>query len=270
MTNYIGETPYFTPSDTAYVLDPDRPLLSHRRVISAGMAVQPHCHPRGQLIWATRGVFRVTSCGNTWVTPSSHAVWIPGNAAHEVAIETDTNFHNLYVDPTRFRQQPDLARADCVVLGLTPLMRALILRLCEIDLDRPHSPATKALCELALFELAALPEAPFCLPGGHDPRVRKLTRHLSQHPADQRSAADLSAIAGSSARNLERLFRRDTGLTLREWRTRARLLHALEKLNAGEHSAAIAYSLGYRSPSAFIAAFKQRFGLSPQRFLSAQ
>lgn len=47
-----------------------------------------------------------------------------------------------------------------------------------------------------------------------------------------------------------------------------RLLSAIEALNRGASSTTIAFSMGYSSPSAFIAAFREAFGTTPQRFLN--
>lgn len=270
MTKHVSETPNFLPSETAFVLDAERPLLAHARRMKARQAVEPHDHPRSQLIWASDGVFRVASEGNVWIVPPSHAVWIPGGLLHEVATETEAHFRNLYIDPTVTARRPDLVRLGCSVLALTSLMRELIFRLCDTDLSAPLDPRRVALCDFALDEIASLPEAPLSLPGGRDPRVVRLTRHLGLHPGDGRSFAELAQLAGASPRNMERLFRRETGLSLRQWRSRAKLLSAIERLNEGQSSTQIAHALGYSGPSAFVSAFRQQFGQPPQSFLTVR
>lgn len=270
MTNDISETPNFRPSGTAFILDADRPLLAHSRKMQARFSVEPHAHPRSQLIWASDGVFRVTSRDNVWIVPPSHAVWIPGDLLHDVVAETEVHFRNLYIDPSAIAERPDLARLACTVMSLTPLMRELIIRVCDSDLSAPLDPKVRRLCGFALDEIAGLPETSLCLPGGSDPRVVRLTRYLGLHPEDGRSFVDLAQMAGASPRNLERLFRRETGLSPRQWRSRARLLSAIERLNAGQSSTQIAHALGYSGPSAFVSAFRQQFGLPPQSFLTVR
>lgn len=268
MTNHVSEAPKLEPSEIAFIVDAERPLLSHARTMKALHEVAPHKHPRSQLIWASDGVFRVESGENVWIVPPSHAVWIPGDLAHAVATETQAHFRNLYVDPHTIAQRPDLAQLGCCVLALTPLMRELIFRLCDTNLSAPQTSKVHTLCNFTLDEIATLQQAPLILPGGRDPRVVRLTRHLGQHPEDGRSFADLAQLAGASPRNMERLFRRETGLSLRQWRARAKLLSAIEKLNDGQSSTQIAHALGYSSPSAFVSAFRQQFGQAPQSFLS--
>lgn len=267
MTMDVDNTPFFEPGPTAYVEDPERPVLAYGRDLAAGAANAPHSHPRGQLLWAMTGVLRVVSGNSVWIVPPSHAVWIPGGTLHNVVTETDAQTRNLYVDPSR----PIRAdAAGCTVLLLSPLMREIVLRLS----DRAEAPASDArlrrLGEVALDEIETLEEAPLSLPGGHDPRLQRLVAHLERNPQDRRPLGELAGIAGASPRTLERLFSRETGLTFRQWRSRLRLLKAVEMLHRGDSSTAIAYSLGYRSPSAFVAAFHQHFGCPPQRFLESR
>lgn len=262
----VDDTPTFTPSDTAFVQDPARPVLAHGRTLRPGQFVDPHRHPRGQLLWAMQGVLRVSSGDSVWIVPPSHAVWIAGGVRHQVMTETQAEIRNLYVDP---QFQPELCCAACCVLVMTPLMRALILKLCAADLSAPFDDRAMRLAAVAVDEIAALEEAPLSLPGGQDARLVRLTRHLGQHPDDPRPLAALSALAGASPRTLERLFRKETGLTFRQWRSRLRLLSSIERLNRGQSSTEIAHSLGYSSASAFVAAFRMHFGTPPQSFLQS-
>ncbi|WP_116133487.1 helix-turn-helix transcriptional regulator [Tropicimonas sp. IMCC34043] len=265
MTKDVADTPNYVPSGKGFVDDPARPILVYARTRAAGATIPPHRHPRSQLLWAWQGVLRVTSAGCVWIVPPSHAVWIPGGTLHDVVTETDVEIRNLYVDPScPIRAEPE---GQCSVLLLTPFMRELILRLGGADMRAPFDAPLRRLCAVALDEIEALEEAPLNLPGGQDPRLLRLTRHLRGHPEDPRHLNQLAAIAGASPRTLERLFRRETGLTFRQWRSRLKLLAAIELLSRGQSSTAIAWSLGYRSPSAFVAAFRQHFGRAPQAFL---
>ena len=270
MPTDVANAPIFSPSETAFILDPSRPVLTHGRKIAAGWSVHEHSHPRGQLLWAMNGVIKVTSHACVWVVPPSHAVWIPGGLPHRMETETDAEMLNLYIDPSRPVRKGKGPRGEgCAVLELTPLARELIRRLDVQDCSAPFDAALMRFAEVILDELESLHEAPLSLPGGQDPRLVRLTRYLVENPADQRPLAELALLAGASPRTLERLFRNETGLPFRQWRSRLRLLHAIEALNTGQSSTSIAWSLGWRSPSAFVAAFREQFGTTPQKFLRA-
>lgn len=268
MTMDIAQAPKHHTGGTGFIDDPARPVLAAGRTLAAGVAIPPHSHPRSQLLWAAEGVLRVTSAGSVWIVPPTHAVWIPGGITHDVVTETEVEIRSLYVDPSRPVRCG--RAAQCSVLLLTPLMRELILRLGRGKWQAAEDAPRARLGAVALDEIEALEEALFSLPGGHDPRLVRLMRHLRAEPGDPRQLTELAAIAGASPRTLERLFRRETGLTFRQWRSRLRLLMAIERLDRGQSSTSIAWSLGYSSPSAFVAAFRQSFGTAPQSFLQAR
>lgn len=264
MPTNIAKTPNFSPSHTAFVLDADWPVLSHGRDFEAEASSEPHRHPRGQLLWAAQGVLRVTSDDRVWIVPSSHAVWIPSYCFHHLATETAARTRNLYVDPSIPVRCQD---KGCAMLLLSPLMREIILRLASDRLcDNPAS--FKRLGLVAIDEIELLESAPLNLPAGQDIRLRRLISYLLRNPEEQQMLPELAKIAGGSVRTMERLFKAETGMSFRQWRSRLRLLSAIEHLHQGNSSTTIAHMLGYRSASAFIAAFREHFGCSPQRFLA--
>jgi AraC-type DNA-binding domain-containing proteins len=96
-----------------------------------------------------------------------------------------------------------------------------------------------------------------------DKRARMVAQQLLAHPDDGRRQAELAAGAGLSVRTLSRLFVRQTGLTFARWRQQARVLRSLEGLAAGLPVAQVAMQYGYDNTSAYIAVFRQRFGVTP-------
>jgi AraC family transcriptional regulator len=81
------------------------------------------------------------------------------------------------------------------------------------------------------------------------------------------SLDELARLVGVSVFHLCRVFRRQTGLTLHEYRTELRLRHALERLpERGADLTRIALDVGFSSHSHFTAAFRRAFGLTPSAF----
>ncbi len=264
MPEHIAQSPNHAPSATGFLLDPTRPILAYGRTMRPADGIAPHHHPRAQLLWAQRGVLRIRAAETTWIVPPSHVVWIPGHVPHQVQSDTETDIRNLYIDPTLPLRA---ANQTCAVLTLSDLMRALILRLHSEDTTEAFPPHLLRLTAVIADEIETLCEAPLHLPGGHDPRLVRLTRHLINHPDDASPLPDLARSTATSPRTLERLFRQETGLSYRQWRARQRLLLAVERLTLGQTSTSIAYALGYRSPSAFTVAFRAEFDTPPQSFL---
>lgn len=267
MPKNVSDPPFFDPSPVSYIIDPARPLLIRSQTLVAHRIVRPHSHPRGQYAWARKGVLRIISEHCVWIVPPTHAVWIPPGTRHQVASETEAEVRHVFVDPSRPVRRAGPLPDRCAVLAVTPLMRELTLRLHKMIDEEADEARRLRFCDVVIDELDRLEEAPLSLPGGRDPRLVRLTRHLGEHPDDRRPLAELAALAGASTRTLERLFPEETGLTYRRWRARLRLLAAIERLERGESSTEVALSLGYSSPSAFTASFREEFGEPPRTFL---
>jgi len=267
MPKNVADTPFFEPSPVSSIIDPDRPLLIRSQTLVANRIVRPHSHPRGQYAWARKGVLRIISDHCVWIVPPTHAVWIPGGTRHQVASETRAEVRHVFVDPSRAVRVGAPRPDRCAVLAVTALMRELTLRLEAILTEETDETRRLRFCDVVIDELDRLDEAPLNLPGGRDPRLVRLTRHLGEHPEDRRPLTELASFVGASTRTLERLFAEETGLTYRRWRARLRLLAAIERLERGDSTTAVAMSLGYSSPSAFTASFREEFGEPPRTFM---
>jgi AraC-like DNA-binding protein len=86
------------------------------------------------------------------------------------------------------------------------------------------------------------------------------------------SNVDLASRAGISANRLSRLFSRETGTTLVDFRNRQRIERCLRALAAPEppELTELALDVGFGSYTQFHRVFKQRVGMAPVRFLRLQ
>ncbi|WP_299617853.1 helix-turn-helix domain-containing protein, partial [Pelagibius sp.] len=243
--------------------DAARPVAPLARDYAGPSRRDWHHHTRGQLLYASAGVMTVDTAAGTWVVAPEQAVWIPPGVEHQVIHQQAIAMRTLYIDPVVAAGLP----GDCCVLAVPPLLRALILRAVEIGTDYgPEGPEARIMAVI-LDELGALEPEPLHLPQPRDPRLLKVTRAMTDDPADGRSLGGWARSAGASERTLARLFVKETGLTFGEWRERLRLMAAVARLAEGEAVTAVAYDLGYQSPSAFIAMFRRRLGDTPGRYL---
>jgi len=257
-------TPTLLPSDVAFTIDHTKPVLSHGRMMQAETNITPHEHPRGQLLWAEKGVLRVTSYGSVWVVPPTHAMWIPSNISHQVSSETDTQLRNLYIDPSySIRKQ----EKTIVMVTMSQLMREVIVKLTDQQYALNAS-RTKNLGLVAIDELETLEPFNNEILAGQDPRLQRLISYIVQHPNQNLSLPDLAHLAGASVRTIERLFKAETGMTFRQWRSRFKLMNSLVQFTQGKSSTFVAHELGYKSVSSFIATFKAQFGCTPQEYVT--
>ena len=98
----------------------------------------------------------------------------------------------------------------------------------------------------------------------HREQAQRACLLLASRFAEDLALADIARAVYSSTYHLARLFRRETGLTLHQYRNRLRLRAALERVGAGETDlSALALDLGFSSHSHFTDLFHRAFGIPP-------
>jgi AraC-like DNA-binding protein len=251
------------PGHPGNLEDPGRPIAP-LAIDYTGASLRPwHHHRRGQLLYADEGVMQVGTGEGTWTVAPEQAVWVPPGVEHQVGHRSGVAMRTLYIDPGVARELP----GQCCVVAISPLLRQLILRAMQIGLDYvPGSPGAR-LMAVILDELRGMRAEPLHLPHPRDPRLKRIAEALLADPADGRALGDWAKAAGASSRTLARLFVKETGMTFGAWRERLRLTTAVARLAEGEAVTAVAYDLGYQSPSAFIAMFRRSLGETPGRYL---
>ncbi|KQT48163.1 AraC family transcriptional regulator [Devosia sp. Leaf420] len=100
-----------------------------------------------------------------------------------------------------------------------------------------------------------------------DAAVLVVQHWLHSQYAESISLSDMTAKSGLEERTFLRRFRRTTSMTATEYLQRFRINKAREKLQFSRDPIdAVAWSVGYRDPSAFRKVFLQIVGLSPSQF----
>ncbi|MCE0494896.1 AraC family transcriptional regulator [Vibrio salinus] len=259
-----NSTNYY-PSGPGHIDDPSRLIIVHGKQFDSGELTRPaHSHPRAQLVWSNQGIMKVTVPGAKWLVPTSHAIWVPGGIEHEMSANTKISTCFIFVDQNACHSMPD----QCSVLHMTKLMQQLLIHFLNLsESDVPEEQRLQHLSLVILDELAQLSETPLDLPAGYSERFKQITTHLMQNKSGSFTLSQIADNFAIGSRTLERLFKKETGLTFSEWIHKMKFIQAIELLNENKSSIEIAATLGYRSTSAFIAAFKKRFGTTPQEYL---
>ena len=199
-----------------------------------------------------------------WVVPPLRAVWIPAETAHGVAMSGRVSMRTLYFSPRLCRTIP----RRCLVLNISSLLRELILHACGFPKLRRRVAAERHVIELILDQLRLVESVPVQLPHPRDFRARKLAGMLRANPREQRPLEALSMECGASKRTMQRLFAEESGMSFSRWRQRARLIHAMQSLAAGQSVTNAALDAGYSTTSAFISMFRKQLGTTPTRYLA--
>lgn len=226
---------------------------------SDGFVIALHHHERDQLLYAIRGAMRLRTEQEAWIVPTAGAIYIPAGTPHSVSMHGDVDMRTLYIDAENTHEQPKTLRA----ITVSNLLRELILALSEEPVAYDPASRAGAIAKMIEMEISRARELSLHFPLPRDPRLQILCAELLANPSDRRTLDEWSQITGASPRTLTRLFKRDLSMGFNQWRQRIRFHSALETLSRGEPISRIAHQHGYRSASAFSAAFSKVMGAPP-------
>jgi AraC-like DNA-binding protein len=228
---------------------------------SARHELERHEHAWHQLVYAREGVMSVDTERGAWVVPPQRAAWVPAGTEHAIAMCGPVDLRTLY-----FRADFSNVPRACSVMQVTPLLRELVLHVVSVGLLRDSDETQLPLARVLVDQISSLDADAFWLPMPRDARAKRIADALHENPASKDTIDVLAKRAGASPRTLERLFQNETGLTFGRWRQQLRLVAAARRLGGGESVTNVALEVGYDSASAFIAAFRGAFGVTPGRY----
>lgn len=224
-----------------------------------GYRVPRHVHRTHQLLYAVAGAMAVHTDTGSFIVPPTRAVWVPRALPHALDMSGTVSMRTLFLAPSLWARAPK----QCRVLAVSPLLRALIMT--AIDrrgLDRRRARDAR-LIGVLIDQLEGEEPLSLHLPTLADARAARVAERVRSQPGERRPLSELAQGTGASARTLERLFRAELGMSFGQWRKQARLVYALQRLAAGESVTSAAFESGYAGVSAFIAAFRKTFGVTP-------
>ncbi|HEY4146061.1 helix-turn-helix transcriptional regulator [Pinirhizobacter sp.] len=239
-----------------------RPVVAVRNDFPPSLELATHTHRRGQLLYAASGVVVASTPAGAWVAPPERAVWIPAGTAHAVRMVGAVSTRSVMVDASVATALGD----ECRVLGVSPLLRNLLVEACELPREYDLEGRDGQLMTLLVTELARAPVIPLSVPFPSTPAIARKCHAFLEAPAPHDTIEQWSDALGMGRRAFTRAFRRETGMSFGEWRQQACLLVALPRLAAGQPVTAIALDLGYESPAAFSTMFKRLLGTAPSQY----
>lgn len=240
-----------------------RPVYARVEDIAQPRVTQPHSHPWLQLSYASQGVLQIRTDQGWFLAPPQWAILVPPDLEHTVVNSPGTQMRSLYIAT---RALPGIE--TCEVLAVSDLLREMIRHFSRLPVDYDEQGEHGRLVAVMLDLVREAPREAFSLPWPSEPGLRQICKAILAAPQQPLNMADWSRRLGISVRTLERHFLQHTGVTLRRWRLRTRLLSALPMLERGDSVTDVALACGYESTSSFIASFRQFFGRTPGSFTS--
>ena len=230
--------------------------------LGRGTIAPPQPDDWHQLVTAADGRAVVRTDSAVFPLIAGSGAWLPPGVAYSIELAGDAELRLLY-----FRAH-ESGRRSPALLRITPLLRELIARTVELGALDGRVGAQRRLAGVVTDEVSTLPEAQLHLPLPRSGAARKAAELLLGDVPCTLGLDDVAARCGVSRRTLERAFARELGIGLGAWQRRLRFAGALHALHAGASVTAAALDAGYAAPSAFIAAFKRQFAITPGGFFS--
>ncbi|MGR3857631.1 AraC family transcriptional regulator [Chryseobacterium indologenes] len=226
-----------------------------------------HHHQKGQLVYVESGFQYITIEEKIYLLPQNHAVWIPPNAVHK------TNSHSekikLMIMFADIRTKETFYH-KVNVFSVPPVLKEMI-KYAEkwsklMTSDHHENLFLKAMFnELPRFVEHSLT---FHISLPKDKRLDKVIEHLHNHYRHEINMEKLSDTALLSFRTLERIFKKETGLTLSKYQQMLRIIKSLEHLSSGNLTVSeTAYEVGYKSVQAYTRSFQSVMKFRPTDFM---
>jgi len=241
-----------------------RPIAAMSKTFADGSEITPHHHARDQFLYSVTGLMRVRTAAEAWIVPPDRAVYLPARVEHSIDIRGLVTMSTLYIAPHVHGGLP----VAPTVLEVSPLLRELVLALIDEPVIYDEQGRGGVLAELIFSEITRARRLPLVIPMPRDARLLRVCNAILADPSSRRTLDDWAEAAGASVRTLARLFDQELGVGFVAWRQRVRFHNALESIVAGEPISLVAERNGYRSASAFSAAFRSVMGQPPSSLRS--
>lgn len=240
----------------------------HQASKRSGDSLPLHTHDEGQLTYAASGMVQVHTDAGVWLVPPQLAAWIPAGTPHRLDILTDAELRTMLWPSSALESSfSDSRLKRAFVLRVTPLLRALLDDLVGIN---PVSEKVELIARLMLHELTAIDDAPTFLPLPTSLAARRVADVALADLRNELGLDEIAFRAATSVRTASRLFPKETGMTLKAWRQRARIVRAIEQLAQGHAPSKVAHDTGFASTAAFSHAFRQVTSRTPGDFVERQ
>jgi AraC-like DNA-binding protein len=220
-----------------------------------------HVHDRPLLAWSDDDALRLVTRTAHWTVPSGGVAWLPAWTRFGLESTRVVTCRFLFIDPEASRA----VGRPAAVLEADALLRALLKHLAAASPRDRAAPEHGRLLGVLLDRIVAARALPLTVRGVSSSPLGRILADARQAVAPRIDA--LAVEMGVSRRTVERTFQRDTGMSAGRWRQQVRFTTAIRLLAEGLPVHQVAGDVGYRSASAFVAAFRREMGTTPKRFV---
>lgn len=220
----------------------------------------PHRHPEVMLAWCYRGTVTMQLRDTVLSLAPGQGVWIPAFTPHAARHERGS------VGCYTYLPESAIGVGEVSRVLVPRAVQEMLLHLGVNDMDD----ALRVRIQSVLIEMlqTAVPEPVASeIPMPSDERVLALVAQVLAEPGSPDTVRELCEAHGLHERTVLRIFHAETGMSFRQWRAGVRMSLAARLIAEGAPISAAAYRSGYATTSAFSAAFKAWFGVTPREYV---
>ena len=228
-----------------------------------------HKHSKAQLIYVESGFQYLTVNAKVYLLPQKHAAWIPPNALHKTNSHAEkTKLMVMFFDVNK----EDLFYHEVSVFSVSAVLKEMI-KYAEKWSKNTAEDLNENIFLSALYNelpnfVADAIQLHISLP--EDKRLTNAIKHLNNNYTKAIRVEELSEITSLSLRSIERIFKKETGLTLSKYQQMLRIIKSLELLSTKRWTVSeIAYKVGYKSLQAYTNSFRSVMQYRPTDFLKS-
>ncbi|MFD5753065.1 helix-turn-helix domain-containing protein [Streptomyces sp. NPDC127033] len=233
-------------------------IMGYDEVVTHDTVWDEHSHPFHELLWNERGVSSAVVGARVWTITPALGLWMPAGTLHSGSAVAGTWFRASFFGFGTTSSISDVP----VAVEITPLLRLLLERLGDPGLAAGSRAATEAL----VLDVLAPSSRELLVQVPTSALLHPIAEAVREDPGDPRTLTDWACALGVSPRTITRAFNSETGTSFARWVAAVRAQHAVALLTRGWDVEAVAEQVGYRSASAFGAAFRRTTGLTPGTF----
>lgn len=214
-----------------------------------------HVHDRAQLTFVEEGYQYFHIDQKIYLVPQHHVIWIPSKKAHKTTSEAKTVNLMVFLFKSVF---DDDFYQNVQVFAAPPVLKEMLFYTSKWNQSLEENE------EQDIFFKAILKSLPnfykessgLEIPVPTDVRLIPVCQDINVNFKYNLDIDTLAEKATMSVRSLQRIFKKETGITLQKYLQLTRILKSIELIDTQQYTLSeIAYKVGYQSLSAFTTAY---------------
>ncbi|MCV9929776.1 AraC family transcriptional regulator [Flavobacterium sp. LS1R49] len=226
-----------------------------------------HSHKRAQLVYVEKGFQYLHVAGRIYLLPQNHAAWIPSNLSHRTtAVSDNINLRTIFYTIEEEDNFYDKLR----IFSVPTVLREIIAYSSKWSKIEEYSIEEEAFLNAIFVALPSFFKDAMTLNVviPNDERLLQISNFIIDNIGDNLQVSTIAENNNMSLRSLERVFKKETTITISKYIQLVRIIKGIEFLSTGKYTVSqVAYLVGYKSLQAFSSSFFQILNKRPNEFL---